>query len=73
MDQEISCELKSNRINSGRLTKGHQNELCNGVNIHRAIARLKEYEDTGMLPHEIFGLLQMIENLQNRIKKMESW
>lgn len=73
MDQEISCELKSNRINSGRLTKVHQNELCNGVNIHRAIARLKEYEDTGMLPHEIFGLLQMIENLQNRIKKLESW
>ncbi|WP_454962800.1 hypothetical protein [Filifactor alocis] len=65
--------MKSNRINSGRLTKVYQNELCNGVNIHRAFAKLKEYEDTGMLPHEIFGLLQMIENLQNRIKKLESW
>ena len=73
MKQEITSELKSDRINSGRLTKGHQNKLRNGVNIHRAIARLKEYEDTGMLPHEIFGLLQTIENLQNRIKKLESW
>lgn len=72
MDQEISCDLRSDRINSGRLTKVHQNELCNGVNIHRVIARLKEYEDTGILPIEIFGLLQTIDNLQNRIKKLES-
>lgn len=73
MDQEITCDLRSNRINSGRLTKSHQNELRKGVNIHRAIARLKEYEDTGILPIEIFGLLQTIDNLQNRIKKLESW
>lgn len=63
----------SNRKIKGRLTKVHENELRKGVNIHRAIARLKEYEDTGILPIEIFGLLQTIDNLQNRIKKLESW
>lgn len=47
--------------------------LCHGVTVNQAAKKLYEYEQTGLSPREILNLITRAENLEERVKKLESW
>lgn len=37
------------------------------------VKKLHDYEETGLLPYEIYNLIERTRNLEKRIKKLEDW
>ena len=56
-----------------KLGKHSRPELRNKLYIERAISLLYEYENTDKSPSEIYDLQETIDNLRQRIKKLEDW
>lgn len=38
-----------------------------------AVKKLNDYEETGLLPHEIRNLIERAHNLEKRVEKLEGW
>lgn len=47
--------------------------LCQGVGVKRAAKKLFDYEETGLNPKEIMGLIAREEALTEKLKKMQDW
>lgn len=47
--------------------------LCNGVGVSRAARKLYAYEETGLSPEEILGLIQRERMLTEKVKKLQDW
>ena len=43
------------------------------VTVNQAAKKLYDYEQTGLLPHEVANLVEQVQNLTRRVKKYESW
>lgn len=38
-----------------------------------AVKKLHDYEETGLLPHEVRNLIERAHNLEKRVEKLEGW
>jgi len=63
--------MKNSRLT--RLSKRGLPELKNPLHMERAIGSLYEYEETGYTPAQIRDMEETIFNLQERVKRLESW
>lgn len=43
------------------------------VTVNQAAKKLYDYEKTGLSPHEVANLIEQVQNLTNRVKKLEDW
>lgn len=43
------------------------------VTVNQAAKKLYDYEQTGLSPCEVMNLVEQVQNLTKRVKKMESW
>lgn len=43
------------------------------VTVNQAAKKLYDYEKTGLSPHEVANLIEQVQNLANRVKKLEDW
>ena len=43
------------------------------VTVNQAAKKLYDYEQTGLSPHEVANLVELVQNLTRRVKKYESW
>lgn len=43
------------------------------VTVNQAAKKLYDYEQTGLSPHEVANLIERVQNLTNRVKKLEDW
>lgn len=43
------------------------------VTVNQAAKKLYDYEQTGLSPHEVQNLITQVQNLTNRVKKLEDW
>lgn len=68
---------KKNKIRRQKLTeidrKTNRPRLKQGIEAERAIEVLYMFESTGMLPVQIEEMKTTVENLRNRVKKLEDW
>lgn len=68
---------KKKKTESHRLTeidpKTKKPRLKRGVSVKRAVEVLYMFENTGKMPYQIEDMRVEIDNLRNRIKKMEEW
>ena len=59
------------------LTEYSQNEqkaeLKPHVTVNQAAKKLYDYEQTGLSPHEVANLIEQVQNLTKRVKKLEDW
>ena len=48
--------------------------MLNGkTTVAAAVKKLYDYEKTGLSPHEVANLIEQVQNLTNRVKKLEDW
>lgn len=52
---------------------GKKTVLKPHVTINQATKKLYDYEQTGLSPHEVANLIEQVQNLTNRVKKLENW
>lgn len=43
------------------------------VTVNQAAKKLYDYEKSGLSPSEVAGLVEQVQNLTRRVKKLESW
>ena len=43
------------------------------VTVNQAAKKLHDYEQTGLSPHEVTNLIEQVQNLTKRVKKLEDW
>ena len=43
------------------------------VTVNQAAKKLYDYEQTGFSPHELANLIEQVQNLTKRVKKLEDW
>lgn len=59
-----------------KLTEVNQNGkivLKGKTTVAAAVKKLHDYEETELLPYEIYNLIERTQNLEKRIKKLENW
>jgi hypothetical protein len=65
------------KFKNGRLTeidpKTKKPRLKSGVSVSRAVEVLYMFENTDTMPYQIEDMKVTIENLRNRVKKLEDW
>lgn len=70
-------EKKKKKFRNHRLTevdtKTKKPRLKKGVDITRAVEVLYMFENTNVMPCQIEEMKQTIENLRQRVKKLEDW
>ena len=70
-------EPKKKKVKSHRLTeidpKTKKPRLKKGVSTDRAVEVLFMFENADVTPNQIEGMRQTIENLRNRVRKLEDW
>lgn len=70
-------EPKKKKFKSRRLTeidpKTKKPRLKKGVRIERAVEVLFMFENADVTPNQIVDMKTTIENLRNRVKKLEDW
>lgn len=70
-------EPKKKKVKSHRLTeidpKTKKPRLKKGVSIDRAVEVLFMFENADVTPNQIEDMRQTIENLRNRVRKLEDW
>lgn len=68
---------KKKKFQNHRLTeidpKTKKPRLKEGVSIDRAVEVLFMFENTDVMPQQIYDMKTTITNLQTRIKKLEDW
>lgn len=67
---------------SGRKQKSHtlteinhngKTVLKGKTTVAAAVKKLHDYEETGLLPHEVRNLIERAHNLEKRVEKLEGW
>ena len=43
------------------------------VTVNQAAKKLHDYEQAGLSPHEVANLIEEVQNLTKRVKKLEDW
>ena len=43
------------------------------VTVNQAAKKLYDYEQTGLSRHEVANLIEQVQNLTKRVKKLEDW
>ena len=70
-------EAKKKKVKSQRLTeidpKTKKPRLKKGVSTDRAVEVLFMFENADVTPNQIEDMRQTIENLRNRVRKLEDW
>ena len=70
-------EPKKKKVKSHRLTeidpKTKKPRLKKGVSTDRAVEVLFMFENADVTPNQIEDMRQTIENLRNRVRKLEDW
>nr|WP_298544142.1 hypothetical protein [uncultured Lachnoclostridium sp.] len=70
-------EPKKKKVKSHRLTeidpKSKKPRLKKGVSMDRAVEVLFMFENEDVTPNQIEDMKITIENLRNRVKKLEDW
>ena len=70
-------EPKKKKVRSHRLTeidpKTKKPRLKKGVSTDRAVEVLFMFENADVTPNQIEDMRQTIENLRNRVRKLEDW
>ena len=70
-------EPKKKKVKSHRLTeidpKTKKPRLKKGVSMDRAVEVLFMFENADVTPNQIEDMRQTIENLRNRVRKLEDW
>ena len=70
-------EPKKKKTGSHRLTeidpKTKKPRLKKGVSMDRAVEVLFMFENADVTPNQIEDMKQTIENLRNRVRKLEDW
>lgn len=70
-------EKKKKKFSNHRLTevdpKTKEPRLKKGVDIARVVEVLYMFENTDVMPYQIEEMKQTIENLRQRVKKLEDW
>ena len=70
-------EPKKKKVKSHRLTeidpKTKKPRLKKGVSTDRAVEVLFIFENADVTPNQIEDMRQTIENLRNRVRKLEDW
>ena len=70
-------EQKKKKVKSHRLTeidpKTKKPRLKKGVSTDRAVEVLFMFENADVTPNQIEDMRQTIENLRNRVRKLEDW
>lgn len=70
-------EPKKKKVKSHRLTeidpKTKRPRLKKGVSTDRAVEVLFMFENADVTPNQIEDMRQTIENLRNRVRKLEDW
>lgn len=52
---------------------GQKVVLKTHVTVNQAAKKLYDYEQTGLSPHEVANLIEQVQNLTKRVKKLEDW
>ena len=77
MKKAMPKEEQKKKVKSHRLTeidpKTKKPRLKKGVSTDRAVEVLFMFENADVTPNQIEDMRQTIENLRNRVRKLEDW
>lgn len=71
--QQVTGSRKQNRPQLTEINHNGKAVLKGKTTVVVAVKKLHDYEETGLLPHEVHNLIERAHNLEKRIEKLEGW
>lgn len=71
--QQGTSSRKQKRPQLTEINHNGKAVLKGKTTVAAAVKKLRDYEETGLLPHEVRNLIERAHNLEKRVEKLEGW